>query len=128
MDRYGEKDLIRLKQCRIRKQVLTMADIIASDGVHLQQDAHTYVPSLGKPSWYEWAKELPSGRDWTLWQQALSLITSQNGSFPFFDSLGAWILEPHTPSEWLFPHQQESCFKKALKGTFISSLMRRRDE
>jgi len=66
-----------------------MADIIAGNGVHLQRDAHAYTCPVGLPrSRYDWAKEEPVHGDWILWIHAVKAVMSENGSLPFFDSLG----------------------------------------
>ena len=62
-----------INQCHISKKVLTMADIIAGNGIDLRRDAHMHVVSLCVPSRYKWAKESPSLEDWHLWQHALLL-------------------------------------------------------
>jgi len=41
-DRFNKAALIWISWCRIKKQVLTMADVIVGDGVNLQRDAHAY--------------------------------------------------------------------------------------
>jgi len=46
-ERFDEAALVRINWCRIKRQVLTMADIIAGDGVHLQMDTHVYTHPLG---------------------------------------------------------------------------------
>jgi len=40
-NRFDEAALIRINWYQIKKQILTMADVIAGDGVHLQRDVHT---------------------------------------------------------------------------------------
>ena len=60
MDYYGNADLIHINRCQIRKQVLTMSDIICGDWVYLRHDAHTFIPMLQPPSKYDWANKWPS--------------------------------------------------------------------
>jgi len=56
--RFNEAALLCINWCHIKLQVLTMADIIAGDGVHLQRDVHAYTCPVGLPrSRYDWAKE-----------------------------------------------------------------------
>ena len=95
-----------------------MADIICGDGVHLQHDAHTFVPSLQPPSVYDWANEQPSQSNWSLWRAALKILTSQNLSLPFFDSLGHWTELPHTPSKWHYSPTTCCLYKSLLGGHY----------
>ena len=118
MDYYGNADLIRINRCRIRKQVLTMSNIICSDGVYLCRDAHTFIPMLQPPSKYDWANKRPSHSDWNLWQAALKILTSQNLSLPFFDRLGCWTESPHTPSEWHYSPATQCLYKSLLGGYY----------
>jgi len=54
---FNEEALVQINQCRIKRQVLTMADIIAGDGVHLQRDTHVYMHPLGiTMSQYDWQR------------------------------------------------------------------------
>ena len=113
MDYIGNADLIRINRCQIRKQVLTMSDIICGDGVYLCHDAHTFIPMLQPPSKYDWANKWPSHSDWNLWWAALKILTFQNLSLPFFDCLGHWTKSPHTPSK----KELLSCYPVPLQIT-----------
>jgi len=62
-NRFNEAALIRINWCQIKKQVLTMADVISGDGVHLQRDAHAYIPRVG----LEPSKYVGQGRNWHPW-------------------------------------------------------------
>jgi len=118
-ERFNEEVLIRINRCRIKKQVLTMADIMAGDGVHLQRDVHVYTHPFGVPtSKYDWAKEEPASRDWTLWRYATKAVTSENGTLPFFDSLGKWISPPHWPSEWLYSTTTRLLYRDFMGGFY----------
>jgi len=76
-----------------------MADVIAGNGVHLQRDAHAYIPRVGlESSRYDWAKEELASSDWNFWRYTLKAVTSENGTLAFFDSLvGKWTATP-TPT------------------------------
>ena len=118
MDYYGNADLIRINHCRICKQVLTMSNIICSDGVYLRHNAHAFIPMLQPPSKYDWANKWPSHSDWNLWQAALKILTSQNLSLPFFDHLGRWTESPHTPSKWHYSPTTRCLYKSLLGGYY----------
>jgi len=94
MERFDEAALIRINRCQIRKEVLTMADIIAGNGVHLQRDAHVYIPPVGGTmSHYDWVKEEPVSSDWTLWMHATLAVTSENRMLPFLTASGdGWLV------------------------------------
>ena len=93
-----------------------MADIICGNGVHLHHDAYTFIPLLQPPSKYDWANKQPSPSDWTLWQATLKILTSQNLSLPFFDSLSCWTEPPHTPSEWHYSPTAQYLYKLLFDG------------
>ena len=118
MDYYGNADLIHINHCQIRKQVLTMSDIIYSNGVYLHCDAHTFIHTLQPPNKYDWANEQPSHSDWNLWRAALKILTSQNLSLPFFDHLSRWTKSPHTPSEWHYSPTTRCLYKSLLGGYY----------
>ena len=126
MDYYGNADLICINRCQIRKQVLTMSDIICGIGVYLHHDAHTFIPMLQHPSKYDWANEWqPSHSDWNLWRAALKILTSQNLLLPFFDRLSCWTKSPHTPSEWQYSPTTQCLYKSLLGGNSTAMLHER---
>jgi len=89
LERFNEAALLCINWCRIKLQVLTMADIIAGNGIHLQRDAHVYTYLVGLPrSRYNWAREELGHGNWILWGHALKAVMSKNGALPFFNSLG----------------------------------------
>jgi hypothetical protein len=85
---WTDLEIIKFNCCRIKMQVLTMDDIIHSDGVTLRQQMKSYMPSEVIGSWYEWARENPSAADWAIWRRGLLLLTSTSEKLPFFENLG----------------------------------------
>lgn len=107
LQQYSNGDLIKINRCRLKKQVLTMADIIDGDGVSLLRDAHTLVPSLSPGSKYDWPIEKPARTDWNLWAASIRRLTP----LAYFDRLGRWTTDPHTPSQWLYSPSTNTLFK-----------------
>jgi hypothetical protein len=50
---WTDLEIIKFNHCRIKMQVLTMADIIHGNGVALRQRMKSYMPSEVIGSWYE---------------------------------------------------------------------------
>jgi hypothetical protein len=97
---WTDWEIIKFNRCRIKMQVLTMADIIHSDGVMLRQQMKSYMPSEVISSWYEWARENPSAVDWAIWRRGLLLLMSTSEKLPFFEKHGRWLTTPHKQWEW----------------------------
>jgi len=76
LGRFDDDALFCINRCRLKQQALTMVDIIAGDGVHLQRDVHVYIHPVGVPtSQYNWAKEELESSDWILWRHAMKAVT-----------------------------------------------------
>ncbi len=93
--------MIQFNRCRIRKEALTLADVIDGGGLHIQRNSWAFAYTAFK-SEYEWAREHPASTDWNDWRRGLRNITSQNASLPFHARLGSWIAKPHRRWEWFY--------------------------
>jgi hypothetical protein len=73
---FRKKTLFRLNRCRLRLQVMTLADIILGDGRYLLHAA--FQDGFPNPNRkYPWPNQgaLPAG-DWALWKRALRKLCS----------------------------------------------------
>ena len=113
---WGQADICWFNCCHIRVQVLMLADVIHGDGVTLQQWMKSYSIDYVGRSKYNWVREEPSSGDWTVWWEGLKLITSQNETLPFFDSLGNWLMTPHKVWEWHYSPSSRWLYQQ-LNGT-----------
>jgi hypothetical protein len=97
---FREKTLLRLNRCRIRLQVVTLADISSGDGRHLLLAAlvdHFPLPAL-RHSWMHQGPVPPS--DWKLWKRALNKTFHLQAASKLPIPLGRWLRPSTLPHAW----------------------------
>ena len=89
-----------LNKCRCYLQVVTLADIVSSDGTHITNDSYNGVIQHGRPSRYDWPETLFKPSGWRLWQAFLHELAPYR-ELP--DPLGPWIIGADFSSQdWRF--------------------------
>ena len=68
---WSDVDIRKFNRCRIKMQVVTLADLIHGDGISLRENMKTYSPEAAGDSKYDWAREEPARSDWTIWRKGL---------------------------------------------------------
>lgn len=66
---WSDADICKFNQCRVKMQVVTLADVIHGNGITLMDSMKAYTPEAVGDSKYDWAREEPASSDWTIWRR-----------------------------------------------------------
>lgn len=115
--KFDKGELAAFNRCRLRMEVLTMADIIEGDGSSLRWDVSAWSPAHGYfSSSYEWPNEQPSTKDWAVWRKGLRYLTSDSGTLDYLMSLGDWITTPHKLHEWFYSPSERRVYRRIQRS------------
>ncbi len=100
-----------INRCRHYLQILTVSDIITSDGRHLHPDIflkrrrfesfHSHI------RWPNWGK--PSSHDWYQWKKNIKIALLHTSADTLRQPLGRWLVIP-TKWKWYYVHELRCLF------------------
>jgi len=90
---FKASQLLQLNRCRVYFQVLTLADIVSTDGLCIIPDILVGAPLLDQKSTLNWPnQQRPPAKDWAVWSSALKFLQPRN---KLTTPLGKWFVGSH---------------------------------
>jgi hypothetical protein len=91
LNKYGQRDLLRLNACRLYLQAFSLSDLTTGDGLQFTREAWICVRDTLRRTPLVWpAQSRPNAKSRKLWRQALKLSFPRNQSAQFLQPLGKW--------------------------------------